>query len=303
MLPKKNSVNGLKKEYLENNYYLHVMEDPKRVSNCDETAFFLSPKEDKVLVKKGQKTVYNFINNDEKECLTTLVMSNACGDLPPPMLVSSYKRIPQKVVEEVLPAWGVGRTDSGWMTIEEIQLDELLPENHNDGSVTPESQHVDENSSLTILERPPEKSIPDKNTGNTVGEKIPTPFRKLLFWPIRTSNEKVDGAKRKIKENIPTVVSVPSNKSAESRLQSTDVEDSTEDSAENKEKIEVDTYVIVKYEEMFFSSKILQIGNVNGIMEYDASSMEKHGINWKWPSRPDIIWYTEDEIQQRIKEP
>ncbi|KAG5899199.1 hypothetical protein JTB14_026952 [Gonioctena quinquepunctata] len=62
------------------------------------------------------------------------------------------------------------------ISVEEIQLDELLPENHNDGSVTSESQHVDENSSLKTLERSPEKSIPDKNTGNAVGEKIPTPF-------------------------------------------------------------------------------------------------------------------------------
>ncbi|KAG5884295.1 hypothetical protein JTB14_001362 [Gonioctena quinquepunctata] len=100
--------------------------------------------------------------------------------------------------------YNIGDVDND-VSVEEIQLDELLPENHNDGSVTSESQHVDENSSLKTLERSPEKYIPD-NTGNTVGEKIQTLFRKSLFWPIRTSNEKVDEAKRKIKEKILTVV-------------------------------------------------------------------------------------------------
>ncbi|KAK5638761.1 hypothetical protein RI129_013056 [Pyrocoelia pectoralis] len=48
---------------------MDIVSDPSRIFNCDETAVFLSPKEDKVLVKKGDKAVYNFINNDEKECL------------------------------------------------------------------------------------------------------------------------------------------------------------------------------------------------------------------------------------------
>ena len=41
-----------------------------RVFSCDETAFYLCPKSDRVW--KGDKAVYNFVHNDEKECLTTL---------------------------------------------------------------------------------------------------------------------------------------------------------------------------------------------------------------------------------------
>jgi hypothetical protein len=71
-----------------------ITSDASRVFNCDETAFFLSPKGDKVLVKRGDKTVYSFISNDEKECLTTLVTCNASGQIPPPMIV--IKEFPKR---------------------------------------------------------------------------------------------------------------------------------------------------------------------------------------------------------------
>ncbi|XP_046683809.1 uncharacterized protein LOC124369770 [Homalodisca vitripennis] len=35
-----------------------ILEDPSRLFNCDESAFFLNPKGPKVLAKKGDKTVY-----------------------------------------------------------------------------------------------------------------------------------------------------------------------------------------------------------------------------------------------------
>ncbi|KAJ8926254.1 hypothetical protein NQ314_021375 [Rhamnusium bicolor] len=104
------------KAYLDLQKYFDISNDSNRVFNCDESAFFLSPKESKVLVRKGEDAVYNFINNDEKECLTALIMCNTAGQLPPPMVVYSYKRIPQKVVEQVPKEWGVGRTENGWMT-------------------------------------------------------------------------------------------------------------------------------------------------------------------------------------------
>lgn len=68
------------------------------------------------MVKRGDKTVYSFISNDEKECLTTLVTCNASGQIPPPMIVYSYKRIPKAVVDKVPQNWGIGRSENGWMT-------------------------------------------------------------------------------------------------------------------------------------------------------------------------------------------
>lgn len=45
--------------------------------NADESAFFLNPKGGKVLVRRGDKTVYQGAANDEKECITTLINGSA----------------------------------------------------------------------------------------------------------------------------------------------------------------------------------------------------------------------------------
>ncbi|CAG9840855.1 unnamed protein product [Diabrotica balteata] len=104
--------------YLLKNNFLHVTNKPQRVFNCDESSFFLSPKNDKVLAKKGERTVYSFINNDEKECLTTLLTCNAAGQFASPMVVYSYQRVSRNIVEKVPASWGIGRSDNGWMTEE-----------------------------------------------------------------------------------------------------------------------------------------------------------------------------------------
>lgn len=88
----------------------------KRVFNTDETAFFLCPKGIKALIRKGDKTAYNFINNDEKECLTTLITANAAGMLVPPMIMFNYERIPAHISNLMPHGWGIGKSESGWMT-------------------------------------------------------------------------------------------------------------------------------------------------------------------------------------------
>ncbi|KAG5895399.1 hypothetical protein JTB14_018753 [Gonioctena quinquepunctata] len=103
-------------KHFEQNNLMDIFNDPSRVYNCDETAFFLSPKENKVIVKKGEKAVFNFINNDGKECLTTLICGNAKGMLAPPMVMFSYQRIPNHIIRNMPADWAVGRSESGWMT-------------------------------------------------------------------------------------------------------------------------------------------------------------------------------------------
>lgn len=90
--------------------------DKSRVFNRDESAFFLSPKGERVLVKKGKKTVYTFTRNSDKECLTVLFMANANGQLPPPMIVFPYERIPYSISQSMPDGWAIGKSDSGWMT-------------------------------------------------------------------------------------------------------------------------------------------------------------------------------------------
>ncbi|KAG5862959.1 hypothetical protein JTB14_030545 [Gonioctena quinquepunctata] len=74
-----------------------------------------SPKGDKVLTKKGNKSVYNAGTNDEKENLTVLVTANAAGELGPPMIIFKYERIPGHIALSVNKNWGIGRSESGWM--------------------------------------------------------------------------------------------------------------------------------------------------------------------------------------------
>ncbi|KAG5883196.1 hypothetical protein JTB14_013903 [Gonioctena quinquepunctata] len=103
------------KEYLISKNLFAITNDSTRVFNCDESAFFLQPKGDKVLTKKGNKSVYNAGTNDEKDNLTVLVTANAAGELGPPMIIFKYERIPGHIALSVDKSWGIGRSESGWM--------------------------------------------------------------------------------------------------------------------------------------------------------------------------------------------
>lgn len=70
------------------------------------------------MAKKGNKTVYQQVNPDEKECLTVLVTGSAAGAVPPPTVLFKYKRIPGEIAENFPKEWGLGKTESGWMTAE-----------------------------------------------------------------------------------------------------------------------------------------------------------------------------------------
>lgn len=103
-------------DYVKTKGLAEVFHDPKRVFNTDETAFFLCPKGVKALIRKGDKTAYNFTSNDEKECLTTLITANAAGMLVPPMIMFNYERIPAHITNLMPQGWGIGKSESGWMT-------------------------------------------------------------------------------------------------------------------------------------------------------------------------------------------
>ncbi|XP_037047986.1 uncharacterized protein LOC119082540 [Bradysia coprophila] len=87
-----------------------------RVFNMDEKGFILSPKNEVVLAKRGQRAVYNRSQNDEKECVTALLGGNAAGIQTPPMLVYAYKRMPSNILLNLPADWSVGISDNGWQT-------------------------------------------------------------------------------------------------------------------------------------------------------------------------------------------
>lgn len=90
-----------------------VFQNPERIFNADETAFFLCPKGKQVLARKGSKQVHQITGNDDKECLTVLVTANAAGGLVPPMVVYPYERVPPAIINNYPAEWGIGKTESG----------------------------------------------------------------------------------------------------------------------------------------------------------------------------------------------
>jgi hypothetical protein len=106
------------KTYCQENNLMGAFKDPRRLFNCDETAFFLSPKTGKVIAARGDKSVYNISGNTDKENVTVLMTVRADGAVAPPMILYAYERIPLQVGMAVPDGWGLGKSESGWMTSE-----------------------------------------------------------------------------------------------------------------------------------------------------------------------------------------
>lgn len=66
-------------DYLKSENLLDI--DRSRIFNCDESAFFLNPKGNKVITDKKSKGVYNLVGANDKECLTVLITGNILYDL------------------------------------------------------------------------------------------------------------------------------------------------------------------------------------------------------------------------------
>lgn len=103
-------------QYLEENNLLDILEDPTRIFNCDESAFFLCPKGEGVLTRKGAKTVYTASGNNDKENLTVSLGASATGKLMPIFSIFPYKRMQTKVLQKLPKEWAIGKSSNGWMT-------------------------------------------------------------------------------------------------------------------------------------------------------------------------------------------
>ncbi|XP_015123368.1 uncharacterized protein LOC107045568 [Diachasma alloeum] len=102
------------KSQLETKELLDIEES--RVFSCDEAAIYLNPKNNKALLRLGDKADYNFINNHQKECLTMMICGNAKGQLAPPMVVFPYSRnIPAKITKDIPSDWIAGKSENGWV--------------------------------------------------------------------------------------------------------------------------------------------------------------------------------------------
>ncbi|XP_055708637.1 uncharacterized protein LOC129804902 [Phlebotomus papatasi] len=92
-----------------------ILNEPKRVFNMDETGFNLAPRGELVLGRKNHH-VYVESGNSDKENITTLFAVNAIGTFAPPLTLYKYERMPISAVQSAPPNWGIGKTESGWMT-------------------------------------------------------------------------------------------------------------------------------------------------------------------------------------------
>lgn len=70
-----------------------TLNDPHRVYNIDETAFFLASDGSLVLAECG-KSVYNISLKLGKENITVSICANAAGEYPRPLIVYAYDRLP-----------------------------------------------------------------------------------------------------------------------------------------------------------------------------------------------------------------
>ncbi|XP_011704078.1 PREDICTED: uncharacterized protein LOC105459605 [Wasmannia auropunctata] len=104
------------KTFLEQKELIDI--EPSRVFSLDESAFFLSPKTDHVLVRKGSKSMYKIADRDENESLTVLLTMNAAGIMAPPMILFWYQKPSDNVISKIPQDWSVGTTEKGWMTSE-----------------------------------------------------------------------------------------------------------------------------------------------------------------------------------------
>lgn len=104
-------------ELLVEDGYHGILEDARRVFNGDEIGFCLDPETKAVLIAKKDKNAY-LIDTGSKKNITVLNSYGAAGIAVPPCVILPYQRIPMNIARSFPPDWGVGKSDSGWMTKE-----------------------------------------------------------------------------------------------------------------------------------------------------------------------------------------
>ncbi|KAJ8873050.1 hypothetical protein PR048_026666 [Dryococelus australis] len=70
-------------------------------SSGDETAYFLSPKGNSVLARKGAQHVYQQVNVDKEECITVLVTVSVAREMSLPLVGLKYEQTPQEIASSM----------------------------------------------------------------------------------------------------------------------------------------------------------------------------------------------------------
>lgn len=103
-------------EFLQQENVADILDDPDRIYNLDETGVQLCPKTGVILAPKNYPALYNIASGQEKQSITVLCNFSANGGIVTPFIVYPLQRISKEIVQSVPDDWGIGRSDSGWMT-------------------------------------------------------------------------------------------------------------------------------------------------------------------------------------------
>lgn len=192
-------------DYLKKKNLLFI--DPEQVFNLDESAFMMVPKDNTVITKKEAKSVYQIVSASDKACITTLITASASGQMAPPMILFDSKKSPKKNILDNIPkGWGVGHTESGWMSAESFYyyiknvFFKWLKENNHPFPVV---LYVDGHSSHCTL---PLVQFCEKNQIELIAlypnaTHIIQPLDVALFRPLKASYAK-EHRKYKIENNV-----------------------------------------------------------------------------------------------------
>lgn len=103
------------RDILNEEGHAEILLDPSRLMNGDEFGLQLDPETKAVLVPKDTKNAY-LIDKGSKKSITVMNTYTAAGLAVPPCVILPYQRIPADVSRSFPTEWGLGKSDSGWMT-------------------------------------------------------------------------------------------------------------------------------------------------------------------------------------------
>ncbi|XP_062711605.1 uncharacterized protein LOC109424601 isoform X1 [Aedes albopictus] len=101
--------------YLVDNNLDHILHDPSRILNGDETGLSLNPIPKHVIASKGKKDVSYIETVNSKDNVTVMFSFAADGTVFPPDVIPKLKRLSREILVSFPGDWGLGTSENGWM--------------------------------------------------------------------------------------------------------------------------------------------------------------------------------------------
>jgi hypothetical protein len=118
----------------------------------------------------------------------------------------------------------------------------------------------------------------------------------------RQRKEEVKKEKQRIREENRTkkLEKQTKKKTKEIVMKTKEAPKSTNNAKKNiRTAIKIGSFVIVRYDDLLYPAEVVQTGKERA----KCRAMEKSGAHWKWPQKPDVIWYGIKDILEVISAP